>query len=56
MERLLVPAPVLIRAALTSDEWTRLRQLALAEARPVKDLVADALRAAYPLTPKEQSE
>ena len=43
--------PVMIRAAITQDEWHRLRQLALAQRRAVQTLVADALRATYNLNP-----
>lgn len=38
----------MVRARLTADEWTALRTLALTVKRPVADLVADAIRNAYP--------
>jgi hypothetical protein len=40
----------MVRAALTADEWKRLRQLALEQDRPTQQLVADALRATYNLS------
>lgn len=39
----------MVRARITDDEWTRLRQLAIGSKTPVADLVADALRKAYNL-------
>jgi hypothetical protein len=49
-------APIMLRANITADEWATLRKLALDRRTSAASLVADALRAAYPLTPKEQSE
>jgi hypothetical protein len=43
---------VTIRAGITDAEHDQLRKLAIDEGRRVSALVADALRAAYPLTPK----
>jgi hypothetical protein len=40
-------APIMLRASITADEWTALRQLALARKVRTADLVADALRTAY---------
>jgi uncharacterized alpha-E superfamily protein len=45
------PGTIMVRARLSPDEWLALRTLALQRNRPVADLVADALRAQYPLTP-----
>lgn len=49
-------APIMLRARLTDAEWLELRQLALRRKTAVPDLVAAALRATYPLTPKETTE
>jgi hypothetical protein len=40
-------APIMLRASITSDEWTALRKLALDRKVRTADLVADALRTAY---------
>jgi hypothetical protein len=40
-------APIMLRASITSDEWTVLRKLALDRKVRTADLVADALRTAY---------
>lgn len=45
-------APIMIRAKITQDEWTALRQRALSERRSVAELVADALRTTYNLEGK----
>jgi hypothetical protein len=37
----------MLRASITSDEWTALRKLALDRKVRTTDLVADALRTAY---------
>lgn len=42
-----------VRAALTDAEYMELRRIALATNTRVSQLVAAALRVAYPLTPKE---
>lgn len=42
-----------IRADLTDAELGALRKIAIDEGRRVSQLVADALRAAYPLTPAD---
>jgi hypothetical protein len=47
---------VVIRADLTNDELTALRKVAIDKGVRVSALVGAALRFAYPLTPKEQSE
>ncbi len=39
------PETFLVRAALTQDEWARIRHMALDKAMPVSRLVADTLRA-----------
>jgi hypothetical protein len=44
-----IAAPIMLRARLTDDEWTKLRQLAIARKVSTADLVADALRATYDL-------
>jgi hypothetical protein len=49
-------APIMVRARLTDAEWLELRQIGLRTKTPVADLVAAALRVAYPLTPKETNE
>jgi len=48
-----VAAPIMLRARLTDDEWTKLRQLAIARKISTADLVADALRATYNLKGSE---
>jgi hypothetical protein len=45
--------PIMLRARLTDAEWLELRSIGLRTKTPVADLVAAALRVAYPLTPKE---
>jgi hypothetical protein len=44
-----------LRARLTLDEYRELRVIAARTSTPVADLVAAALRVAYPLTQKEDS-
>jgi uncharacterized alpha-E superfamily protein len=45
-------APIMVRARITSDEWLALRKLALERNTAPADLIADALRATYNLTPE----
>jgi len=45
--------PIMLRARITDAEYHALKVRAAQDRRPVADLVADALRAAYPITPKE---
>jgi hypothetical protein len=49
-------APIMVRARLTESEWRELRTIGVRTNTPVADLVAAALRVAYPLTPKETNE
>lgn len=44
-----VVAPIMVRAAITPDEWTALRKLALDRKTTTQSLVADALRKTYNL-------
>jgi len=37
-------APILIRAAITPEEWRELRAVALAENKSVQDLLAELIR------------
>jgi len=47
------PAPIMVRARLTADEWAALRKLSIDRREPVADLVAAALRATYQLTGRD---
>jgi hypothetical protein len=49
-------APRMLRARLTEAEHHALTVIAAQTKTPVADLVAAALRVAYPLTPKETNE
>lgn len=49
-------APRMIRARITADEHHALTVIAAQTKTPVADLVAAALRVAYPLTPKDAGE
>lgn len=42
-------APIMLRAALTADEWARLRIIAIQTGTNTQTLVAAALRAQYDL-------
>lgn len=48
--------PIMVRARLTEAEFLTLREIGLRTKTPIADLVAAALRVAYPLTPKEPNE
>jgi hypothetical protein len=45
----------MLRARITGAEYRELRIVAARTSTPIADLVAAALRVAYPLTPKEDS-
>jgi hypothetical protein len=40
-------APIMLRATITADEWSEIRQLAIRRKARTADLVADALRTVY---------
>ena len=49
-------APIMLRANITREEWAELRKVALDRNTSAAQLTADALRAAYPITPKERQK